>query len=640
MTRFLPVALIDTLAGVAASPQLSCADPITPAEIKHEGPVDFRKEILPILQKKCLACHNATDAEGELVLESPQTMAKGGSTGPGVVAGKPDESLFFTLAARRDEPVMPPEDNKVGAKPLTPEELGLIKLWIEQGAMGSAGGETDTIKWQPLPAGVNPIYAVAISPDGQWAAAARANQIFLYHVPTKREYGRLTDPAILATGLYKNPGVAHVDLVQSMRFSPDSQLLVSGEYRTVKFWQRKRDSRLQEWTGIDSPIRSLTRSADGSLVALGLENGRIQLVETATGTRKAVLEGIHTGAVMGGSFNKAGDRLVTGGQDKLLVVWDVAAGKPAAKLEAPDAIQSVLFVAEDQQVAVGGTDGVIRSWAVASIPAVGATATGIAATKEYAGHSGAVSSLAAVPSNAGQFVSGGQDGTVRVWDVAGGKQLQQIAHGGPVTQVAVRADGQRLISSSANHTVKLWNGADYKMIAELKRDYRTEVANEDLQRAVAVAKRHVEGANADLKQANERKAAEDKNVAAATESHKKAADELAKKVEAEKKPLADKLAADMALASAQATATKLAEAKKAAEAAVPAADVVIQKAQAELDAAAKSIASVDEAAKQAAEQLAKLRETVAQAEKAAAQAAEKQNAALAEKAAKVKAVAE
>ena len=42
------------------------------------------------------------------------------------------------LASRQKEPHMPPPDNDVKAKPLTPQELGLIKLWIDQGAKGEA----------------------------------------------------------------------------------------------------------------------------------------------------------------------------------------------------------------------------------------------------------------------------------------------------------------------------------------------------------------------------------------------------------------------------------------------------------------------------------------------------------------------
>src|SRR5690349_1397415 len=164
----------------------STAAAIDIAEIKRDTDVDFEKEILPIFRRNCLACHSATEAQSDLVLETPQTILKGGSEGPAVVAGKSGESLLLQLAAHQKDPVMPPADNDVKAKNLTPEELGLIKLWIDQGAQGDVKSLNGPLVWQPLPAGVNPIYAVAITADGQYAAASRANQIFLYHLPSKR----------------------------------------------------------------------------------------------------------------------------------------------------------------------------------------------------------------------------------------------------------------------------------------------------------------------------------------------------------------------------------------------------------------------------------------------------------------------
>ena len=98
---------------------LSVADdkvqPISIADIKHEGPVDFEKEILPILRRSCLACHNATEKESDLSLETPQTILKGGGEGPAVVPGKPAESLLLQLAAHQKEPVMPPKGNDGGS---------------------------------------------------------------------------------------------------------------------------------------------------------------------------------------------------------------------------------------------------------------------------------------------------------------------------------------------------------------------------------------------------------------------------------------------------------------------------------------------------------------------------------------------
>ena len=200
------------------------AAPIPVANVQRAEPVVFEKDILPILQKNCLACHSLTEKQGDLVLESPQGILKGGDTGPAAVPGRGAESLLLKVAAHQVEPVMPPEGNDVAAKPLTSQELGLLKLWIDQGARGSSGVATlSPQKWQALAKSVGPVYAVAVTPDGQYVAASRANQLFLYHVPTGKLVTRLSDSA-LASG-ENDPAIAHRDLVQSLAISVDGDLL-------------------------------------------------------------------------------------------------------------------------------------------------------------------------------------------------------------------------------------------------------------------------------------------------------------------------------------------------------------------------------------------------------------------------------
>src|SRR2546429_7961503 len=83
-------------------------------------------------------------------LETPQTIRKGGESGPAVVPGKPNDSLLLQMASHQKRPLMPPKDNKVAASELKPEELGLIKLWIEQGAKGEVRASVP-VQWRPLP---------------------------------------------------------------------------------------------------------------------------------------------------------------------------------------------------------------------------------------------------------------------------------------------------------------------------------------------------------------------------------------------------------------------------------------------------------------------------------------------------------
>src|SRR5262245_22880658 len=106
-----PTHLLSALLTLAPTAFVATAAPIEIAEIKRDSDVEFEKDSLPIFRRNCLACHRATEAQGDLVLESPQTILKGGSEGPAVVAGKSGESRLLKLASNAKEPFMPPPDN-------------------------------------------------------------------------------------------------------------------------------------------------------------------------------------------------------------------------------------------------------------------------------------------------------------------------------------------------------------------------------------------------------------------------------------------------------------------------------------------------------------------------------------------------
>ncbi|MFO0869764.1 MAG: c-type cytochrome domain-containing protein [Pirellulales bacterium] len=608
--RRLASGLLALTAGMALAGPTWAADktqPISIADVKHDGPVDFEKEILPILRRSCLACHNATEKESDLILETPQTILKGGGEGPSVVPGKPAESLLLQLAAHQKEPVMPPKGNDVKARNMTPEELGLLKLWIEQGAKGQVSGSSGPITWQPLPAGVNPIFAVAVTPDGQYAAAGRANQIFIYHVPSKREVGRLTDPSLLQSGIYKNPGVAHLDLVQSLDFNPAGDLLASGGFREVKLWRRSQNVKAGELAGLEGVPRSLAISGDGKLAALGDDTGKIKIYDVASSQMARTLTG-HTGPVTGLRFTADNQRLVSGSHDKSVRVWNVADGAPAGQVEVAAPVNAIALVAEGKQIATGGADNIIRLWDYAAVTAPEKPAEPLKPVKEMSGHGGPVTALAILAPNGAELVSGSQDGTIRVWNVAQGNAVRQMNHGGPVEALAVRADGQRIGSVSANNSAKLWNATNGQQLFELKGDFRARIKVDEVTRAVALAKRNVDSAKKDLDEATKRKAAEEDNAKKSDEALKKADEEFKKKEEAAKQPTADKEAADKALAEATAAKTKAEEAKKAADEGATKAAEALTKAKAEFDAATKAATDAAAAAKAAADKFAKAQE--------------------------------
>ncbi len=355
------------LAGCSAT-LFGAPKPLPVAPVSRTTPVDFQNEILPIFRNNCLACHNRTKAKGDLILESPKDIVAAKAVVPGDAA----KSTVFKAASHADDPVMPPLDNKVSARSLTPQELGLIKLWIEQGAKGEVRLARD-IEWQPLPAGLNPIYSVAVTADGQYAAAGRANQIFIYHLPTKTVAARLTDDALLKKGLYKQ-GVAHLDMVHALDFSEDGTLLASGGFREVKLWRRQQAKPLRALP-INSDAAIVDVSPDGKWIAAA-EGNDIKILDYATGAASKTLSG-HKALVQSVAFAPDSTRLLSGAADGAYHIWTLADGKfvaPKLELEKPSRITAATWTTSGTLLVTAHEDNVIRAWDMAGALTINETA--------------------------------------------------------------------------------------------------------------------------------------------------------------------------------------------------------------------------------------------------------------------------
>jgi Protein of unknown function (DUF1553)/Protein of unknown function (DUF1549)/Planctomycete cytochrome C len=92
--------------------------------------VDFRRDIQPLLAKRCLSCHGPSKQKSGLRLDRKEAAFHGGDSGePGIVPGKSTHSRLFRLVSARDGGRMPPQ-----GKPLSPAQIDLIKRWIDSGA--------------------------------------------------------------------------------------------------------------------------------------------------------------------------------------------------------------------------------------------------------------------------------------------------------------------------------------------------------------------------------------------------------------------------------------------------------------------------------------------------------------------------
>ena len=87
--------------------------------------------IHPVLEEKCIACHNQNLASGGLNMSSIESMIKGGNSGAGIQNGNPFESLIYKrVSFPHDHPkFMPPT-----GVPLSYDQIATLEWWIDNGA--------------------------------------------------------------------------------------------------------------------------------------------------------------------------------------------------------------------------------------------------------------------------------------------------------------------------------------------------------------------------------------------------------------------------------------------------------------------------------------------------------------------------
>lgn len=608
------------------------------ADVKHEGPVDFEKEILPIFRRNCLACHNSSKHENDLILENPTAIAKGGASGASIVAGRGLESYLLKVAAHQEEPVMPPAGNTVGAKKLSPEELGLLKLWIDQGGTGTVSGPKPIV-WQALPEKFRPIYATAVTADGQYAAAARANQIFVHHLASKRDLGRLTDPALIASGAYKNPGVAHLDFVESLAFSPSGDRLASGSFRTISLWKKQISPAQVGFEEAPAGVTATATSRDGQMVVMADGAGGISVYAASGGKpmRKISSPG---GAVSALDISPDGKELLAIQAEKVCHVYKVEDGSALVHIPLVTPAKSGVFTSSGARVVLGFEDGSMRVYDRATLPVDAAAAPeSVIVQKEIKLPPGSFGALAALAGD--EVASAGQDGNLRITNVVNGETPHTIGHGAPVTSLAVQSLGAHFVTLGGGAT-KLWRLSDKKMVAELKGDFRSQNAVSASERVVGKADQAVNNSKADLAQSEKEKKDEEENLKKATEAKGKAEMELAQKKEAAKKPLEEKTAADAAAAQLAAAQTESMKAKEAADQVATKAESAVPPLEAAAKTAIDALTQAQNVAKEALANLEKAKAalTAAPEDTAAKDAVAKAEAALAEAMAKEKTAAE
>ena len=430
--------------------------------------ITYDDHIFPIFESKCLNCHNPDKKKGDLDLSTYTGTMAGSSGGKIALSGDGGTSKLFTVAVHTEEPVMPPEGDKIAKK-----DAELIRTWIDGGLLENKGSKA---KKRPKPAFTLGSIPTGKRPEGPppmpqdlllepvvtptrstvvadmdaspWApliAITGQRQILLYHSDTFELIGVLPFPK-------GNP--------ETISFHPSGKYLIAGggiggKSGTTVTWDITNGREMMTMGNEFDSVLAADLRADLGGIALGGPSRLIKLWDTQEGEQiKSIKK--HTDWVTALAYSPDGVLLATGGRGSGVQIWEAASGNEFHSLRGHQkAIVDIKWRADSNLVATASEDGTIRFWDMNQGKEVkrGTASGGGILALDYARN--------------GKLISSTRDGRVQLWkaDLTLEKQSQPFPE--MITEVAFSHDGARYFTADWNGKIEAWNTLDFKKIGEL-----------------------------------------------------------------------------------------------------------------------------------------------------------------------------
>ena len=153
-------------------------------------------------------------------------------------------------------------------------------------------------------------------------------------------------------------------------------------------------------------VQSAVFSPNGKWIALGMQNGQVQIWDFVTG-RSSCSFLMHSARINALCFSRDGFLLASGGDDNLVVLYDLRRGEPMRLERHKDGVRGLAFAPGDKTLVSTSNDGTILFWSVASRQLL----------LTLAHDNGPVSSVA-FSRDGNLMATSGNDGTVRLWPAA------------------------------------------------------------------------------------------------------------------------------------------------------------------------------------------------------------------------------
>lgn len=293
---------------------------------------------------------------------------------------------------------------------------------------------------------VGPVYAVTLSADGQSALSAGSDMMI-------RQWSTTNGEEIAALKGHTRP-------VRHVAFLPDARFAVSaGDDRSARLWSLEQGNQVRAFDRHDSEVLSLAVTADGLGIVTGTRFRSVMRWDLNSG--RAMSEfGDHNGPVTAIATTATGQYAVTGGQDRLLrlhAMPGLGLVRPLGQL--PDGILSIAISPDGEKAAVACGDGAVYTWDLRATS--GPDPRPAPPRQTLRGHDGAVRSVAFI-ADGRIILSGGRDGTLRLWHADTGQPLLVIAaHRDQIHAVASGPQQGFVATAGADGHVRLWDISDH-----------------------------------------------------------------------------------------------------------------------------------------------------------------------------------
>ncbi|MEW2359772.1 hypothetical protein [Spirillospora sp. NPDC029432] len=360
--------------------------------------------------------------------------------------------LLWDVADRR--PVGPPlnEQQVYGEKIAFSPGGGLVAATDLDGSVWL----WDPVRHRQLGRSIPAMSDIRFSPDGTLLAApgpgvrpgstTADRAVRLWDAATQRPVGRPLYPSDVPNAVFTE-----------VEFAPDGKRLATSGNTAVRLWETSTQRQISPpvyagkrnwWASFGPGLRSLVVRTEDSLVFWDVERRR------ETGPRITIPE--HTGNITALSFTPDGKTLATASPDDRTVrFFDMStrrqAGAPLKNAIDGGISHDVAFSPDGRTLAVTAPNGTVRLWDVAGRRQIGNALTG---------HTGTVHAAEFSPDGR-TLATGAADRTVRLWDVATQRQIgpPMTGHTNIVHVLDYAPDGTRLAAVDSDGTARLWHAA-------------------------------------------------------------------------------------------------------------------------------------------------------------------------------------